>query len=148
MSYRSEAWFSAGMESFAQLVTILVIVVGAMRILWGELTVADMLTFLLCVAVLVDPVKRLANFARLWQEGYTGFVRAMELLEVAPDITDRAGAVAMPRPGGAIRVRGSQLSTMATTAARLHRPFARHRARGSSSPSSVRPASARARSAR
>jgi ATP-binding cassette, subfamily B, bacterial len=103
MGYRSEAWFSAGMESFAQLVTILVIVVGAMRILWGELTIPGMLTFLLCVAVLVDPVKRLANLARLWQEGYTGFVRAMDLLDVAPDITDRDGAVAMPRPGGAIR---------------------------------------------
>ncbi len=33
---------------------------------------------MLCVAVLVDPVQRLANFVRLWQEGYTGFIRAME----------------------------------------------------------------------
>jgi ATP-binding cassette subfamily B protein len=101
--YRSEAWFSVGTESFAQFVTIIVIVLGALRILSGELTVAEMLTFLLCVAVLVDPVQRLANFARLWQEGYTGFVRAMEILEVEPDIADRAGAMAMPGPKGAIR---------------------------------------------
>ncbi len=90
--YRSEAWFSAGSETFAQLITVLVIVVGAVRILTSELTVADLLTFLLCVAVLVDPVKRLANVVRLWQEGYTGFVRAMEILNVAPDITDRSNA--------------------------------------------------------
>ncbi|MDQ0559441.1 ATP-binding cassette subfamily B protein [Rhizobium mesoamericanum] len=90
--YRSEAWFSVGTETFAQLVTILVIVVGALRILTAELTVADLLTFLLCVAVLVDPVRRLTNFVRLWQEGYTGFVRAMEILEIVPDITDRPGA--------------------------------------------------------
>jgi len=101
--YRSEAWFSVGTESFAQLVTIMVVVVGALRILSGELTVAEMLTFLLCVAVLVDPIKRLANFARLLQEGYTGFVRAMEILEIDPDIADRPGAVAMPVPKGAIR---------------------------------------------
>ncbi|ASR06140.1 thiamine ABC transporter permease [Rhizobium leguminosarum bv. viciae] len=100
--YRSEAWFSVGTETFAQLVTILVIIVGGLRILAAELTVPDMLTFLLCVAVLVDPVQRLANFVRLWQEGYTGFVRAMEILEIAPDITDRPAALPMPAPRGEI----------------------------------------------
>ncbi|MDC9808967.1 MULTISPECIES: ABC transporter ATP-binding protein [Rhizobium] len=100
--YRSEAWFSVGTETFAQLITILVIIVGGLRILAAELTVPDMLTFLLCVAVLVDPVKRLANFVRLWQEGYTGFIRAMEILEIAPDITDRPEARPMPAPRGEI----------------------------------------------
>ncbi|OCJ17963.1 thiamine ABC transporter permease [Rhizobium sp. AC44/96] len=101
--YRSEAWFSVGTETFAQLITILVIIVGAIRILTAELSVADLLTFLLCVAVLVDPVRRLANFVRLWQEGYTGFVRAMEILEIAPDITDRPGARPLSVPNGEIR---------------------------------------------
>ncbi|MGO6906207.1 ABC transporter ATP-binding protein, partial [Rhizobium ruizarguesonis] len=55
-----------------------------------------------CIAVLVDPVQRLANFVRLWQEGYTGFVRAMEILEIAPDITDRPAARPMPAPRGEI----------------------------------------------
>ncbi|MBY5410421.1 ABC transporter ATP-binding protein [Rhizobium leguminosarum] len=101
--YRSEAWFSVGTETFAQLITIIVIVVGGLRILTAELTVPDMLTFLLCVAVLVDPVQRLANFVHLWQEGYTGFIRAMEILEIAPDITDRPAARPMPAPTGEIR---------------------------------------------
>ena len=100
--YRSEAWFSVGSETFAQLVTVLVIVVGAVRVLTADLSVAEMLTFLLCVAVLVDPVQRLANFVRLWQEGYTGFVRAMELLDIAPDIVDRLGAADLSKPGGAV----------------------------------------------
>ncbi|MDC9833447.1 ABC transporter ATP-binding protein [Rhizobium binxianense] len=100
--YRSEAWFSVGTETFAQLITILVIIVGGLRILAAELTVPDMLTFLLCVAVLVDPVQRLANFVRLWQEGYTGFIRAMEIMEIAPDITDRPEARPMPAPRGEI----------------------------------------------
>ena len=100
--YRSEAWFSVGTETFAQLITILVIIIGGLRILAAELTVPDMLTFLLCVAVLVDPVQRLANFVRLWQEGYTGFIRAMEILEIAPDITDGPAARPMPAPKGEI----------------------------------------------
>ncbi|MBX4902074.1 ABC transporter ATP-binding protein [Rhizobium bangladeshense] len=100
--YRSEAWFSVGTETFAQLVTILVIIAGGLRILAADLTVPDMLTFLLCVGVLVDPVQRLANFVRLWQEGYTGFIRAMEILEIDPDITDRPDARPMSAPSGEI----------------------------------------------
>ncbi|TLX09384.1 ABC transporter ATP-binding protein [Rhizobium sp. MHM7A] len=100
--YRSEAWFSVGTETFAQLVTILVIIAGGLRILAADLTVPDMLTFLLCVGVLVDPVQRLANFVRLWQEGYTGFIRAMEILEIDPDITDLPDASLMSAPSGEI----------------------------------------------
>lgn len=103
--YRSEAFFSMGIESFPQLITVVIIVAGAVRVAEGQLAVADMLTFLLCVAALVDPVKRLANFARLWQEGYTGFTRMMEILEIEPDIRDRPGAVELARPRGAISFR-------------------------------------------
>lgn len=103
--YRSEAFFSVGSETFAQLVTVLVIVLGAVRVVTAELSVADMLTFLLCVAVLVDPVQRLANFVRLWQEGYTGFVRAMELLEIAPEVTDHPGVRPLGHVEGAVSFR-------------------------------------------
>ncbi|MCT7373751.1 ABC transporter ATP-binding protein [Chelativorans salis] len=103
--YRSEAFFSVGNTTSAQLITIAVIVIGAIRVVKAELSVADMLTFLLCVAVLVDPVKRLANFVRLWQEGYTGFVRAMEILEVEPEIEDRPNAVDLARSRGAVAFR-------------------------------------------
>ncbi|MBB3591674.1 ATP-binding cassette subfamily B protein [Rhizobium sp. BK529] len=102
--YRSEAWFSAGAETFAQIITLLVIILGGLRILAAELTIADLLTFLLCVGVLVDPVKRMANLARLWQEGYTGFVRAMEILEIDPDVVDRPSAGELHAPKGEIRL--------------------------------------------
>jgi ATP-binding cassette subfamily B protein len=108
--YRSEALLWVGMDGFAQLVTIMVIVAGAIRILHAELDVAEMLTFLLCVAVLVDPVRRLDNFIRLWQEGATGFVRAMELLEEEPDIADRPDAVDIGEVAGAISFRDVSFS--------------------------------------
>ena len=88
--YRSEAFFSMGTTTFPQLITVAVIVAGALRVTQAKLGVGDMLTFLLCVAVLVDPVERLANFVRLWQQGYTG-VRPGD-----GDPRDRAGH---PGPG-------------------------------------------------
>jgi len=103
--YKSEAFFSVGVTTFAQLLTVVVIVVGGVRVVQGGLEVADMVTFLLCVAVLVDPIQRLANFMRLWQQGYTGFTRVMEILETEPDVRDRAGAADLARARGAIAFR-------------------------------------------
>ena len=103
--YRSEALLWSGMEGFGQMITIVVIVGGAIRILTTDLTPADMLTLLLCVGVLLDPIKRFDNFIRLWQEGSTGFVRAMELLEERAEITDRPGAVALGSIKGNITFR-------------------------------------------
>lgn len=103
--YRSEALLYVGMDGFAQLVTIVVIVIGAMRIISADLSVAELVTFLLCVGVLVDPIRRMDNFIRLWQEGSTGFVRAMELLEEQPDIKDAPNAKTIESVEGAISFR-------------------------------------------
>lgn len=103
--YRSEAWFSGGMEAFTQLITIGVILLGAAAIAHDSLDLADLVTFLLCVAVLVDPIKRFVNFARSYQEGITGFDRFMDMLEVEPDMPDRPDAVVPPRVEGRIEFR-------------------------------------------
>jgi len=105
LGFLSEAWFSAGTTTFAQLITIAIIVVGALRVVAAQLSIADMLTFLLCVAVLVDPINRVTTAVRWWQDGFTGFARTMEILETEPEIADRPGAVAMPKPRGAIAFR-------------------------------------------
>ncbi len=91
--YLSEAWFSGGMAAFTQLITVTVIIFGAAGIARASLDLADLLTFLMCVAVLVDPIRRLVNFARLYQEGSTGFDRFIEMLEMEPDLPDLAGTV-------------------------------------------------------
>ena len=89
--YRAEAWFSGGMTAFTQLMTIAVIVFGAAAIARSRIDLADLLTFLMCVAVLVDPVRRLANLARLSQEGIPGFDRFIEMLAIEPSLPDQAG---------------------------------------------------------
>lgn len=91
--YKSEAYFSGGMIAFTQLFTIAVIIFGGARIVHGALDVADMVTYILCVDILIDPIQRAVNFARLYQEGMTGFDRFMEMLEVEPDIQDAAAAL-------------------------------------------------------
>jgi ATP-binding cassette, subfamily B, bacterial len=103
--YRSEAWFSGGMAAFTQLITIAVIVFGATGIARESLDLADLLTFLMCVAVLVDPIHRLVNFARLYQEGSTGFDRFFEMLQMEPGMPDQAGAAELTHVQGDITFR-------------------------------------------
>jgi ATP-binding cassette subfamily B protein len=100
--YKSEAYFSNGMIGFTQLITIAVIVLGGATIVNGSLDLADLLTYLLCVGILIEPIHRLINFSRLYQEGITGFKRFMEVLEVQPDIQDSPDALELTNVQGNI----------------------------------------------
>jgi ATP-binding cassette subfamily B protein len=100
--YRAEALFYTGMTAFTQLITVGVIVFGALAILNRAMSLADLLTFVLCVAILIDPIQRMVNLARLYQDGITGFSRFAEMLEIAPDIQDAPHARDWSPGGGAI----------------------------------------------
>jgi ATP-binding cassette, subfamily B, bacterial len=102
--YRSEAYFSGGLIAFTQLITIAIIIFGSIAIVQASLDLADLLTYLLCVAILIDPVQKLVNFGRLYQEGITGFHRFMDILEVEPDLQDSADATPLTRVQGAIEL--------------------------------------------
>ena len=103
--YLSEAYFSGGLIAFTQLITITVILAGGVAVIHASLDLADLLTYLLYVAILIDPIQKLVNFIRLYQEGVTGFERFMEAMEVAPDLEDAPGAVELAQVRGDIAFR-------------------------------------------
>jgi ATP-binding cassette, subfamily B, bacterial len=103
--YQSEANFSAGMISFTQLLVIAVIVFGGVAILNASLDLPDLITFLLYVGILIEPIQRFSNFTRLYQEGMTGFERFMEVLEVEPDIRDADDAIELTDVHGQVEFR-------------------------------------------
>ncbi|MCB9137208.1 MAG: ABC transporter ATP-binding protein [Caldilineaceae bacterium] len=102
--YLSEAYFYEGMQTFMQLMPIAVIVFGAAAISRTSLDPADMIAFLLYVAILTEPIQRFSNFTRLYQEGITGFERFMEMLEVQPGIRNAPNALVPSAARGAIRL--------------------------------------------
>lgn len=85
-----------------QLMTVAVVIFGAAAIVISSLNLADLLTFVLYIVILIEPIQRLGNFARLYQEGITGFERFMEVLEVDPDIKDSPDAVEVTQALGNI----------------------------------------------
>lgn len=91
--YKSESYFYEGLVAFTQLMTISVVIFGGISIVNGSLDLSDLLTFILYIGILIEPIKRFGNFTRLYQEGITGFDRIMEILETEPDIQDAAHAI-------------------------------------------------------
>lgn len=104
--YRSETFFYQGMSVFTQLITIAVIIFGSRAIVHASLDLADLTTYLLYIGALVEPIQRFVNFARLYQEGITGFARFMEIMEVEPEIRESPGAIELAHVRGHIEFRG------------------------------------------
>lgn len=100
--YKSEAYFYEGLIMLTQLMTITVVIFGAVSIVKGSLDLADLITFLLYIGILIEPIQRLGNFIRLYQEGITGFDRFMEVLEIEPDIKDTANTLDLKQVQGNI----------------------------------------------
>lgn len=100
--YRTEAYFYQGMVAFTQMLTVGVMVFGGVAILNASLGLSDLLTYLLFIAILVDPIQKFVNLSRLYQEGITGFNRFMEIMDIQPDIQDAPDAIDLSNVRGDI----------------------------------------------
>lgn len=105
--YKSEASFYDGLITLTQLMTVTIVIFSAVSIVKGTLDLVDLLTFLLYIGILIEPVQRLGNFIRLYQEGLSGFTRFMEALEVEPDIKDSKNAIALDQVQGNIEFKNA-----------------------------------------
>lgn len=92
-AYWQMATFHSGLGFFTSMINVVVIVGGGLLIAKGGLKVSDLLTFLLYVNNIIEPVNKLINFTEQFQNGVTGFSRFMDVLEVEPDIQDKKDAL-------------------------------------------------------
>ena len=87
-SYRYMGTYHSGLSAFTNLITVIVVTSGAVLITKGQVSIADLLTFLLYVNNFVEPVNKLVNFTEQFQNGITGFERFLEIISIKPEITD------------------------------------------------------------
>ena len=60
------------------------------------------LRFLLYIGVFTDPIRTLVDFTEQFQNGYTGFERFQEIMNIEPEIQDANDAVALTDVKGTI----------------------------------------------
>ncbi|WP_288885927.1 ABC transporter ATP-binding protein [uncultured Eubacterium sp.] len=101
-SYKYMGLYHSGLTAFTMLINICVIVVGGVLMSNHKLAVADFVAFLLYINVFTDPIKTLIDFTEQFQNGYSGFERFMEILNIEPDIQDKEGAVELENVKGDI----------------------------------------------
>ena len=94
-SYLYLGLFQSGMTAFILLVNISVIITGAILISEGVVEIPDFIAFLLYINTFTEPIRVIVDFTEQFQNGYTGFERFTEILNIEPDIKDKEGAVDM-----------------------------------------------------
>ncbi len=91
-SYKYMGSFQAGVGVFTTLIQVNVILAGGVLIAHGTVNVSDLITFLLYIGVFTEPIKTLVDFTEQFQNGYSGFERFREIMDICPDITDTPDA--------------------------------------------------------
>ena len=93
-SYKYMGGYQAGLTAFTTMINVCVIVAGGICVTKNIINVTDMVRFLLYINVFTEPVKTLVDFTEQFQNGYSGFERFMEILNIEPDIKDSESAKA------------------------------------------------------
>lgn len=87
-SYFYMGQYHAGLTAFITMITVVVIVAGAVYLTEGTLNAPDLITFLLYINNFTEPVQKLINFTEQFQNGISGYERFREILAVEPEIKD------------------------------------------------------------
>lgn len=91
-TYKYMGGYHSGMNAFTLGITVVVIITGGIMLTNGTCDITDLVAFLLYINVFTDPIKILIEFTEMFQNGYSGFERFVEIMEIEPDIKDRVGA--------------------------------------------------------
>lgn len=94
-SYWNMAAFHSGLTLFTGLINVAVIAGGGLFIAYKVINIGDLLTFMLYINNLIDPVKKLISFTEQFQNGMTGFDRFYEIMSIQPDIVDKPKALTL-----------------------------------------------------
>ncbi len=90
--YHNMAGFHSVTRMFDGIMYILVVCVGAVFMIMGRISAADLVAYLLYVTTLLASVRRLVEFTESFQRGITGIERFVEVMEEPPQIADLPGA--------------------------------------------------------
>lgn len=102
-SYKYMGLFQGGVGIFTTMIQVSVIIVGAILIAVKDLNISDLITFLLYIGVFTEPIRTLVDSIEQFQNGYTGFERFQEIMNIVPDIQDAPNATELTNVEGYIQ---------------------------------------------
>lgn len=88
-SVRQLGIFSGGINFFSNILNLVTLAFGGYFLYLGEINTGDLFAYIIYMGIIIQPVKRLANFVEQFQRGMAGFRRFSEVMAIAPDIIDK-----------------------------------------------------------
>jgi ATP-binding cassette, subfamily B, bacterial len=101
---RLQARFTPLIDVLAGVGTAVVLLVGAHRVLSGDLTLGLLLVFLSYVGSLYKPMRQLSKLTYVSARAAASAERVAEIMDAEPDVRDRPGARPAPRLRGGVRL--------------------------------------------
>ncbi len=102
-AYRYMAGFHSTIRFFDGVMYIVVVIVGAIFMLYGRIGAPDLVAYLLYVSMLLTSIRRIVEFTEQFQRGMTGIERFIEIMDAPVEVDDEEGAVPLTNIKGEIR---------------------------------------------
>jgi subfamily B ATP-binding cassette protein MsbA len=91
------------METLGGIALALAILYGGSQVIEGTMTTGELASFLAALLAAYKPMKNIANLNATLQQGLAAAQRVFNILDLAPSIDDKAGAVQLDKIRGDIR---------------------------------------------
>lgn len=115
INYRQMGQF-VGINGLLQgLFFIVTVLAGSFFVAKNELTIPDLTIYVLYINIYIAPINVLINFTEMFQKGAAGFKRFLQIIETAPDITEKEDAVELKDVKGNIKYENVDFSYNETT---------------------------------
>jgi ATP-binding cassette subfamily B protein len=102
-AYKTMAQLMTGIRTMLNVLNVTVLLYGGFLVYSGDITVGDLLAFLLYIGLFLQPVRRLMSFTQQFEQGMAGFGRFCEIMDVRPEIVNRVDAKTVEEIHGEIR---------------------------------------------
>ena len=92
-AYKVMALVHSNIYLLMRLMTLLVLVFGAWLTFNNRLSYGELVSFILLMNVLTNPINKITALLEMYPKGMAGFKRFTEMLDVDPDVQDRPDAI-------------------------------------------------------
>ena len=102
--------FSGGINFFSNLLNLVTLAFGGYFVYLGQIDFGDLFAYIIYMGLILQPIKRLANFVEQFQKGMTGFRRFEEVMATAPEMVDKDDAKILENVQGNVRFKNVSFS--------------------------------------
>jgi ABC-type multidrug transport system fused ATPase/permease subunit len=103
VTVRLNAAYFPTVEMLSGVALAVIVLYGGYQALDGHITAGTIVAFVGTLSYLFEPIQQLSQLYTTYQSGMAALEKIFQLLDIAPNLTDRAGAIALERIRGEVR---------------------------------------------